>query len=538
MCSRGILTRIKAKKKKQEAKSMVKKLAYGIVLFCVLLATCLPDANAAPAGELRVGMTTLYDQTFHPIWGTLYRRVYLEPMYDYIVGVTPDGTFDPKQGIATKWENSKDQLKWTFYIRNGVKFHNGDPLTNEDVKYTLEQDASKKNNAGSQADFIAYIDKVETAAPNKVVVTLKKPWPTILTSLSALSGAEGMVQPKNYIEKNGDEYFMKHPIGSGPYKFFEWKEGDSIKFVAQDKHWRVGSPKYKYLTFKLMPEQGALVAALREGSLDVIPASLSESKDLVKAGYTLQQKKDGLFVSMMFLGQYKKEFPTSNKKVRQAMITAINKDSIVKNIFMGQGQKVGSSTSMFTWSIEYKPYPLTPYNPALAKKLLAEAGYPNGFTFYLYSFVTMLPEVKLINEAIASNLEAIGVKVKILEMDYSAFKAIWTKKQDVPGPGAFVLAYPNRAVYSWRVEYHSDSLYSHTKDPQMDKLIDEHETVKTRKDYITSAQKIMDYVLQNSYSTGIGTTNQLFVMNKKVPAWNMGKGVGSYRWEYAGTAAK
>jgi ABC-type transport system substrate-binding protein len=327
---------------------------------------------------------------------------------------------------------------------------------------------------------------------------------------------------------------MKHPIGSGPYKFFEWKEGNYIKFVAQDTHWRVASPKYRYLTFKLVPEQGAKVAGLREGTLDVIPASLSETKDLMKDGYVLQQKKDGLFISLMWLGQYKKEFPTNNKKVREAMILAINKNAIIKNILLNQGQVVGSSTSMFTWSVEYKPYPPTPFNPELAKKLLAEAGYPNGFTLYLYSFVTMLPEVTLIDEAIASNLEAIGVKVKIIEMDYSAFKAIWTKKQDPPGPAAFVLAYPNRAVYSWRVEYHSDSLYSHTKDPQMDKLIDEHETVKTRKDYISSAQKIMDYVLANSYSTSVGTTNQSFMMTKKVPLWDMGKGVGSYRWEYVG----
>lgn len=511
---------------------MVRKIVFGFVLACVFMSAYVPLVDAKPTGELTVGVPTLYDQTFHPIWGTLYRRVYLEPMYDFIIGVTADGKFDPKQSIANKWETSKDQLKWTFYIRDGVKFHNGDPLTNEDIKYTLEQDASKKNNAGSQSDFMAYIEKVETAAPNKVIVKLRKPWPTFLTSISPLSGAEGMVQPKKYIEKNGDDYFMKHPVGSGPYKFSEWKEGNYIKLEALDKHWKVGSPKYKYLTFKLVPEQGARVAGLREGTLDVIPVSLSETKDLMKDGFVLQQKKDGLFIALMWLGQYKKEYPTNNKKVREALILAMNKNAIVKNILLNQGQVVGSSMAMFTWAIEYKPYPPTPFNPELAKKLLAEAGYPNGFTLYLYSFVTMLPEVPLIDQAIASNLEAIGVKVKILEMDYSAFKPVWTKKQDPPGPAAFVLAYPNRAVYSWRTEYYSDALYSHTKDPQMDKLIDEHESVKTTKDYISSAQKIMDYVLETSDSTGIGTTPLSYMMRKSVPLWDMGKGVGSFRWEY------
>jgi peptide/nickel transport system substrate-binding protein len=509
------------------------KYVLGIVSLCLLVVVSIRDVNAQPSGELKIGAATLYDQTFHPIWGTMYQRVFLEPMYDNIIGVTEDGKLDPQQSIASKWEVSADQLKWTFYIRDGVEFHNGDRLTNEDVKYTIEQAGSKKNNAGSQADFKELIEKVETAAPNKVVISLKKPWPTFLTALTTLNGAEGLVQPKNYIEKNGDDYFRKNPVGSGPYKFAEWKEGNYIKLVAQDKHWRV-TPKYKYLTFKLMPEEGARVAALRSGEVDVIPVSLTRAKELVKDGYTLQNKEDGLFVGLMWLGAYRPDFATNNKKVRQAITYAIDKASIVKHIFTGYGKVVGSATSMFTWAIEYKPYPPTPFDPAAAKKLLAEAGYPNGFTLNLYSFVTMLPEIKLINETIASNLEAIGVKVKILEMDYNAFKVFWTKQQDPPGPAAFVMAWPNRPVYSWRHMYASDALYSHVKDPKIDKLIDDFERVKTTVDYIAGGQKIMDYVLENYYATGICTTHQLHIIGKKTPAWNMGRGVGSYRWEYAG----
>jgi len=510
----------------------MRKVIYILIVFTLMLCWGQLAQAQKPSGELRIALPTLYDQTFHPIWATIYRKHYLEPMYDFIIGVDKDGKFDPKQSVAYRWENSSDLMAWTLYIREGIKFHNGDPMTNEDVKYTLEQAASKKNNAGSRSDFMAHIDRVETAPPNKVILHLKKPWPTFVYYLSTLATAEGMIQPKKYIEEKGDEYFMAHPIGSGPYKFYEWKEGVHIKFVAQDSHWRVGVPKYKYLTFKLMPEEGTRDAALRSGEVDVVAVSLARTRGLKEAGFTIQQKKDGLFVGLMWLQDFRPEFPTNKAKVRQALIYAINKDEIVQQILMGHGKVVGTAPSMFTWAIEYKPYPPTPYDPKRAKQLLAEAGYPKGFTMYIYSFVTKLPEANLINEAIASYWEAIGVKTKILEMDYSAFKPVWTKKRDPRGPAAFILAWPNRPVYSWRNMYHSTALYSHKRDPKIDRMIENFEAETTAKGYKDAGQKIMDYVLENFYGSGICTTHELYAISKKVPEWEMGKGVGSYRWEY------
>ncbi|NNG01205.1 MAG: ABC transporter substrate-binding protein [Desulfobacteraceae bacterium] len=504
-----------------------------VISLMLLFNTSACFANE-PSGELKIGLPTLYDQTFHPIWGTLYRRQYMEPMYDYIIGVDADGKYVSEQSVAYKWERTDDLLTWTFYIRKGIKFHNGDDLTNEDVRYTLEQAATKKNNAGSQSDFMEHIAKVETMAPDKVVVSLKKPWPTFINALTALNGAEGLIQPKKYIEEKGDDYFMSHPVGSGPYKFFEWKEGVHVKFVAQDTHWRVGTPKYKYLTFQLMPEEGSRDAALRVGELDIISVGMDRSKRLKKDGFVLQEKKDGLYVGLMWIQQFQSDFPINNKKVREALVYAIDKKTIVDYILAGSGRVVGTATSMFTWAIEYKPYPHTPYDPEKAKQLLTEAGFPKGFTMYLYSFVTKLPETKLINEAIASYWEAVGVKTKLLEMDYSAFKPVWTKKAEPPGPAAFILAWPNRPVYSWRHMYASDALYSHTKDPVMDQLIGDFESETSSEGYIEGARKIMDYVLENAYATGICTTHELHAMSKDVPVWEMGKGVGSYRWEYIG----
>ena len=507
-----------------------------LAIFIALILCLSPSGYAAsePTGELKIGLPTLYDQTFHPIWGTLYRKQYLEPMYDFIIGVDADGKFDPKQSVAYKWEKSDDLMTWNLYIRDGIKFHNGDPLTAEDVKYTIEQGASDKDNAGAGASYKAHIDRVETAAPDKVIVHMKKPWPTFLYYLSTLAGAEGQIQPKKYIQEKGDEYFMTHPIGSGPYMFSEWKEGVHIKFVAQDSHWRIGVPKYRYLTFELLPEGGTREAALRSGDVDVIATSLERAKDLEKDGFPIQAKKDGVLLNLGWLGHFRPDFPTHKKEVRQALIYAINKDEIVNKILGGRGRVVGCAVPIFTWSVEYKPYPHTPYDPKEAKKLLAEAGYPKGFTMYLYSFVTRLPETKVINEAIAAYWEAIGVNVKILEMDYSAFKPYWTKTKELQGPSAFILAYPNRPIYDWRVEFYSTAMYSHTKDPELDRLIENFEAQTNLPGYIESSQKAMDYFLANYYGTGICTTDELYALSKKMPTWNMGKGMASYRWEYAG----
>ena len=131
---------------------------------------------------------------------------------------------------------------------------------------------------------------------------------------------------------------------------------------------------------------------------------------------------------------YEPNNPLSKKKVRQALVYAIDKAAIVEHILMGQGEVIGHHFPMTKWSIAYKPYPLTPYDPKRAKQLLAEAGYPDGFTIYLYSYITTLPEAKLVNEAIAGYWKAIGLKPIILEMEYGAFMPIWAKKKDPPGP--------------------------------------------------------------------------------------------------------
>lgn len=514
----------------------MRKLFCLITMAIMVLSLNLVVAAEEPNGELKIGLYTLYDQTLHPLWGSAYRKIYMEPLYDHLIGVDKDGNFDPTQGLAYKWEQSSDMLTWTFYIRDGAKFHNGDPLTIEDVKYSLDQLSTERNVATGAKKFKNYIVNVETMQPDKVLVHLKKPWPVLHYFLSTLYSPVGMIQPKKYLEEKGDDQFRRQPVGSGPYSMLENKEGDYIKLVAQDSHWRVGTPKYKYLTFKLMPEEGTRIAALRNGEVDIVSVSLANLELVQDAGLEIQSKKDSIFTQLVFMQNWRPEWPTSNKKVRQALVYAINKKEILDQIMMGKGNLENCALNMFPWSIEYKEYPATPYDPKKAKGLLKEAGYPNGFTMYLYSYVSVLPETKLINQAIAGYWDSIGIDTKILEMEYSAFLPYWGNKKDPVGPSAFVAAMPNRPAYAPRAAHHSTAPYSHTKDAKMDQLIENFEKHQSVfEDYVKLNQTIQDYIQEQFYVTGLFTSDGLFAKSKDVPFWDMGKGMASYRWEYVGS---
>jgi len=508
----------------------------GICLTLIFTAESFVAAQKkpTPTGELRIAVPTLHMETFHPLWSTNYRKFFLEAMFDHLIGVDGEGKFLPEESIAYKWEEAPDRMSWTFYIRDGVKFHDGTPLTLDDVKYSIEETA-KVTNMAARGEYMTYIDRLETVPPNKVVLRLKKPWPVMPHHMSPLNSTEGMIFPKKYIEAQGKE-FERKPIGTGPYKFLEHKEGDYIKLVAQDSHWRVGVPKYRYLTFKVIPEEGTREAALRVGEVDLAKTTLTTANKLETGGFTIHKKLSSIEPLLTMIRIYDPNNPLNKKKVRQALVYAIDKAAILKHVMMGQGEVTGHHMAMTKWSIGYsKTYPLTPYDPKKAKELLAEAGYPDGFTIYLYSYITDLPEAKLINEAIAGYWKAIRMKPIILEMEYEAFKPVWARKKDPPGPSINLHPWTSRPVYPWGGLYHTKGPWSHTADPELDKLIEDFNNQITLEGYGKAAQRVMDYVVDNYYHTGLFSTHEFLASNPKVPKWPLGRNTyGSCRFEYIG----
>jgi peptide/nickel transport system substrate-binding protein len=219
--------------KKRDSKIFFKAVMFVIsVMFISGSHTTPVGAQPAPAGEIRIAMTSLGNETMDPVITSNSGKPLMTLLYDYVIGVDPDGKLSKNTGVARDWKLSPDSLSFTIYVRPGVKFHNGDDLTAADVKFSMEQFMSDRSVSSQKNQMTEVIKRIETPDPLTVVIYFKKPSVVMANFLSRQMGVEGSVLPKKYIEKNGAEYFNRNPVGSGPYRFVEHKTGSHIKYQS------------------------------------------------------------------------------------------------------------------------------------------------------------------------------------------------------------------------------------------------------------------------------------------------------------------
>src|SRR6266480_6275730 len=274
-----------------------------LALVAALLSLTLVTGPAGAQGkpELTVALSSFSTEVLDPVLGGHIVKYYLSLMFDYLVGVTPDGQPSKDGGLATRWEPSQDHRRWTFHLRRGVKFHTGEEATSEDVKFSLQRAIGKRSTTGYAGPLRTLIVDIETPAPDRVVIVTKDPTLIIPTYLSRSLSTEGIVLPKKYIEANGDDVFARKPIGTGPYKFVEQVVGSHIKMTAVDNHWRIGVPKYKNVTFKLVPEETTRIALLRRGEVDVADVSRERVKELEREGFPVHFRREEAILSMWWI---------------------------------------------------------------------------------------------------------------------------------------------------------------------------------------------------------------------------------------------
>jgi peptide/nickel transport system substrate-binding protein len=437
-------------------------------------------AQAQPKSELVVALSSFSAETVDPVLQGHNVKYYLSLMFDYLVGVTPDGQPSPAGGLATKWENSADHKRWTFYLRKGVKFHTGDEMTSEDVKFSLQRAMSKRSTTGYAGPLRTLIQDIETPAPDRIVIVTNQPTLIIPTYLSRSLSTEGIVVPKKYIEANGDDVFARRPVGTGPYRFVEQVIGSHIKMTAIDNHWRLGTPKYKNVTFKLVPEETTRIALLRRGEADVADVSRERVKELTSEGFPVHFRKDeAILHAWWVLGPEGRTAPTSDKRVREALNIAIDRNEIAQSIFAG-GADPAAITMALTWAYKDIGFKQTPemtyqYDPARAKKLLADAGQGGGFALDVYSYqLPGLPEGKAFAEAIAGYWDKVGVRTKVIPVDYPAFRKLWVDRK---APG--IVGYYNIANRDWigayaildKMAYGPSKPNDTVNDPEIDAML-------------------------------------------------------------------
>ena len=368
-------------------------------------------------------------------------------------------------GLAVSWK-ALDDVTWQFKLREGVKFHNGEPFNSQAVKFTIDRVLDPKAKAPT-ISYIRTIDHVTVVDDYTVNVVTKKPDPLVPTRMSRYPT---YIVPPAYIAKVGKDAFAQKPVGTGPYKFGEWVRDDHITLLANQEYWR-GAPVVKKVTWRPIPESASRVAALMAGEVDIIDTlPVDQIKILEKNPQTkVEQVKNGGLI--VYIGIKMDQKPLDDKKVRQAILYAIDRKTIVEKILLNYGSAVGSQVGPYDFGyLKMEPYP---YDPAKAKQLLAEAGYKDGFEIKMQATRRYLKGAE-IGQAIVHQLGQIGIKVKLEVPEWTVYiQKVPAGKQDP----LYMLAWGSTqtldADASVYAIYKSAQPYSTVNIPEMDKLLDQ-----------------------------------------------------------------
>ena len=443
-----------------------------IALVIALASTGFPRSTAAqtPAGEVTIAWhvtiaTSWFDPSTAPAQITPFGILYA--LHDALVRPLPGGQ-KMSPSLAESWKESADGLTYEFKLRRGLKFHNGDPCTAEDVKFSFE----RYRGAGSK-ELAARVRQVEIADPLTVRFHLKEPWPDFMTFYGTTATAAGLVVPKKYMTQVGDDGFRKHPIGIGPYQFVAHQPGVEVVLEAYPGYWRK-VPSIKRLVMKSVPEGTTRVAMLKKGEADIAYALDGEDAENVRRDPRLQlvPSKHASIYWIEFTEQWDPKSPWADKRVRLAANLALDRKAINEVACRGYCPPAGVIVPrVMEFALQATP---PPYDPPKAKQLLAEAGYPKGLD--AGEFVPTPPFVTA-GEAALNYLSAVGIRARMRTMERATFLAAWREKKL---RGLFMAAVGNSGNAASRVEsfMYSKGSYAYGGYPDLDDLF--HQQARER----------------------------------------------------------
>ena len=441
-----------------------RRLALGsLALVFALLAGGLLDRSAAqnkPEGEMRWALYV----TLSPVWfdpgevvGQITPFWVLYAMHDALVKPMPGNQMTPS--LAESWTVSPDQRAYEFKLREGLKFHNGDPFTAEDVKFSFLRAKGSKV-------LHDRVKEVVIVSPYRVRFQLHEPFPDFMAFYGTMATGAGWIVPKSYIEKVGDDGFKKNPVGLGPYKFVSHNPGIELVMEANESYWRK-VPSVKRLVYKVVPESTTRAAMLKRGEVDIAYLlEVPQAQELKRDPNLKLAFSGGIAIFFLdFLDQWDPKSPWADKRVRLAASYALDRQALSDAETLGASKPAGNFIPRaFDFALPIAPLP---HNPTRAKQLLAEAGYPNGFDAgELYQ----LPPYFSLGEAIIGNLQAVGIKLKMRPMERAAyFAAVQSKKAKglcvcssaLYGNAASRMSeiYPSEGAYAYGGYPDTDALY-------------------------------------------------------------------------------
>ncbi len=345
-------------------------------------------------------------------------------IFDNLLYRDASGKLQPM--LATEYK-SVDDTTWQFKLRDGVKFHNGDPLTSADVKFSIERTYDPNTKGSAVASTFATIASVETPDPMTVVFKTKAPDPLLPARLAFYGG---QIVPAKYFQAQGPEGFNKAPIGAGPFKFVEWVKDDRVVLDAHKEYWG-GAPNVDRVTFKPRPETAARVSELVSGQADIALNIPPDQIDQInKAGKT--RVETTLYAGLYVLAVNSKQPIFAKPEVKQALAYGIDRQTIIDTIWRGQGIVPSGMINKGSFAFDEKLPPLA-YDANKVKDLLKQAGY-NNEEIVIETTQGYVANDRQMAEAIVQGWKALGInaKAEIIEISVRAqknkdksFKGLW-----------------------------------------------------------------------------------------------------------------
>ena len=390
--------------------------ARALVAILLLTLGTWSTAVAAPEGQL----ITAVHVSMAPTWfdpaetvGIITPFLFMYAMHDALVKSMPGNAMAPS--LAESWTVSPDSVTYEFVLRKGTRFHNGEPVTPEDVKFSFE----RYRGAGA-GPFKARIASIDIVDPQRIRFRFKQPWPDFLTFYGTPATGAGWIVPKKYVEKVGDDGFKKAPIGAGPYRFVSFTPGVELVLEAFDGYWRK-TPSVKRLVFKSVLEEETRLAMLKRGEADIaysVRGPLAEELRRTP-GLTLMPTYPSGTFWLVFPEQWTDpKSPWADRRVRLAASHAMDLPAINQAETLGFSKLIGSIIP-YTFDGFWQP-PLHAYDVTRAKRLLAEAGYASGFDAGDYYCDSSYANI---GEAVVNYLNAAGIRSKLRPLERAAFIA-------------------------------------------------------------------------------------------------------------------
>ena len=397
-----------------------------LLLVVLLVASFTIQALAAePKGTLRVATTTFPNALDLPIGAERNASNVSWQLYNSLTWINDEGRLVPE--LAESWEVSEDGIAYTFKLRQGVTFHNGEPFTADAVVYSWNRGKQDEMQWSERWNIATSVEKIDEFT---VKVMTDGPSPLLLRTI-----AENWAMiPPTYHQEVGEDSFLAHPIGTGPFVFVEWAKGDRIVFKANPDYWEEGLPKIQDLIFRPIPESATRVAAIQTGEVDLVTRLSAEEAESLKGVpnvKAINYPVDRVYYITFNNLTTGKGQPTEDPLVRQAMNYAVDVDAIIDALFNGYGQPSTGYVTPGNWGYdtEIKPFG---YDPEKAQELLVEAGYPDGFEMDFACPAGAYTNFEQVCEAIQGFLEAVGIRTNLELMESGHYWDLEAKKELPP----------------------------------------------------------------------------------------------------------